>query len=132
MYRPAASTCNTPPHKYPKLAFCAEGCRAVKGSKDFTAYTVAGLYYRVAKLKAAFGSAEDKQAWTSSPDQRAHYYRVTETLLQNSGATGKHSVGNSPSFADAVLFSVLWDDVALFGEDKTLVEASPKLQSFYQ
>lgn len=83
-------------------------------------------------LKAGFGSAEDKQAYTTSPDQRPFFYHLVETLLTSNGATGKYTVGSSPSFADAVVFAVLWDDRALIGEDKALMEAHPKLQSFYR
>lgn len=87
---------------------------------------------RPAMLKAGFGSADDKHTYTTSADQRPHFYRVAETLLQRNEAAGRHAVGSSPSFADAVLFAVLWDDVALFGEDQALMTAFPKLHSFYR
>lgn len=87
---------------------------------------------RPASLKAAFGSAEDKTAYTTSAQQRAHFYRVTEALLARNKAAGAHTVGASPSFADAVLFAVLWDDVATHGEDEGLMTACPRLASFYR
>jgi glutathione S-transferase len=87
---------------------------------------------RLAALKGAFGSAEDTTTYLTSPQQRAHFYRVTETLLARNEASGAHTVGDSPSFADAVLFTVLWDDVAAHGEDEGLMKASPKLAGFYR
>lgn len=83
-------------------------------------------------MKAALGSAEDKTAYTTSAQQRAHFYRITEALLARNEAAGAHTVGTSPSFADAVLFAVLWDDVASHGENEGLMRACPRLKSFYR
>lgn len=103
--------------------------------KDYLADSLADAVstgFRPAALKGAFGSAEDKTTYLTSPQQRAHFYQVTENLLVRNEASGAHTVGDSPSFADAVLFTVLWDDVAAHGEDEGLIKECPKLSSFYR
>lgn len=87
---------------------------------------------RIAWLKSAFGGDEDKLAYKTSPDQRPHFYRTLNTLVERYGGRGQYAVGNSTSFADAVLFALLWDDIAVHGKDKELWAASPKLAGFYK
>jgi glutathione S-transferase len=54
------------------------------------------------------------------------------SLLQRFNSSGPHAVGSSPSFADAVVFSVLWDDVAVHGHSEVLWAANPELAGFFK
>jgi hypothetical protein len=55
-----------------------------------------------------------------------------DTLLQRFNSSGAHAVGSSASFADAVVFGVLWDDVAVHGHSEVLWGANPSLVGFFK
>eukprot|EP00775_Hariotina_reticulata_P001171 gene1171-1509_t len=92
----------------------------------------AAAEFRGAMLKSAFGSPEEKKDYTTGKFGRGHYYQAMNALLEQAGGNGKHAVGDMATFADAVLFAVLWDDVAVHGEDAALWAAHPKLEKFYR
>eukprot|EP00882_Tetradesmus_deserticola_P018369 GHRQ01019732.1.p1 GENE.GHRQ01019732.1~~GHRQ01019732.1.p1 ORF type:complete len:248 (+),score=93.64 GHRQ01019732.1:702-1445(+) len=110
------------------------GQYGVDEERDYMADAAADatVEFRYALLDCAFGSPEAKEAYVTSPQKRRHFYIVTEALLQRFGGSGPHAVGSSSSFADAVVFSVLWDDAALYGLDKELWSANPKLAGFFR
>lgn len=59
---------------------------------------------------AAVGGHEAKDAYCSAPDKRRHYYHTFNALIERCKGSGPHLIGNSNSFADAVLFALLWGE----------------------
>lgn len=92
----------------------------------------ATVEFRSALLDSAFGGPDAKLSYTTSPDKRPHFYSVMEALLQRFGSSSSHAVGSSASFADAVVFAVLWDDVAVHGHDEALWGSNPRLAGFFR
>jgi glutathione S-transferase len=88
--------------------------------------------FRQACLKSAFGAAEDKERYLTAPDQRKFYYNLANHHISHCKGSGSHVVGGSSSFADAVLFAMMWDDLAVHGEDQELMAANPLVASFYR
>ena len=88
--------------------------------------------FRQAWVKSFFGTAEDKEKYLTAADQRKFYYNLANYIISHCKGSGSYIVGNSSSFVDAVLFSLLWDDMAVNGEDKELMAASPLVASFYK
>ncbi|WIA40805.1 hypothetical protein OEZ86_004483 [Tetradesmus obliquus] len=102
--------------------------------RDYAADVAADatVEFRSALLDSAFGGPDGKLAYTSSPDKRPYFYKVMEALLQRFGSSSSHTVGSSASFADAVVFAVLWDDVAVHGHDEALWGSNPGLAGFFR
>jgi glutathione S-transferase len=88
--------------------------------------------FRQAWFKSAFGATEDKERYLTAPDQRKFYYNLFNNHISHCKGSGSYIVGDSSCFADAVLFSLLWDDLAVHGEDNELMAANPLLASFYR
>uniref|UniRef100_A0A383V3Y5 GST N-terminal domain-containing protein n=1 Tax=Tetradesmus obliquus TaxID=3088 RepID=A0A383V3Y5_TETOB len=102
--------------------------------RDYAADVAADatVEFRSALLDSAFGGPDAKLSYTTSPDKRPHFYSVMEALLQRFGSSSSHAVGSSASFADAVVFAVLWDDVAVHGHDEALWGSNPRLAGFFR
>eukprot|EP00878_Enallax_costatus_P001912 GHUV01002074.1.p1 GENE.GHUV01002074.1~~GHUV01002074.1.p1 ORF type:complete len:233 (+),score=53.81 GHUV01002074.1:154-852(+) len=72
------------------------------------------------------------ERYLTSADQRKHFYHTLNTLIAQHGGSGTHVIGSKPTFVDAVLFCMLWDDVAIFKGDEYLWIAAPHLEAFFQ
>lgn len=77
-------------------------------------------------------AAEANKAYLTAADKRKHFYHVFNTLIGQTKGSGPHVLGSSPSFVDALLFAMLWDDVALFKGDEYLWVANPHLEAFFK
>eukprot|EP00879_Flechtneria_rotunda_P000567 GHRR01000674.1.p1 GENE.GHRR01000674.1~~GHRR01000674.1.p1 ORF type:complete len:223 (+),score=57.03 GHRR01000674.1:238-906(+) len=91
-----------------------------------------GSEWRNAYSAAAFGTNEDKKTYLTGPHKRNHYYKLFDTIITRNKGSGPHLVGNSPSFADTVVFAVLWDDIVAFGNREELMGAHPRLGEFFK
>jgi hypothetical protein len=53
-----------------------------------------------------------KEQYKNDEDKRSHFYTLFNRFIQLYHGSGCHVVGDTSSFADAVLFGLLWDDNA--------------------
>eukprot|EP00879_Flechtneria_rotunda_P001899 GHRR01002071.1.p1 GENE.GHRR01002071.1~~GHRR01002071.1.p1 ORF type:complete len:221 (+),score=58.70 GHRR01002071.1:94-756(+) len=91
-----------------------------------------GAEWRIAFLEAAFGNDQAKEQYQTSPLKRSHYYKLFNTIITRGKGSGPHLIGDLQSFADCVVFAVLWDDIVSFGESRELLGANPQLAEFFK
>jgi glutathione S-transferase len=75
---------------------------------------------------AAMSDAAAKEKYLP---KRADFYRIFSKYHEMDHGANSHLVGDAPSYADDLLFAVLWDDTHVHGTDA--LKAAPRLQEFY-
>lgn len=72
----------------------------------------------------------DEEAKRKYCANREQLYNRFSKFLKLNGAEGGHVVGDKPSFADDLLFAILWDDGRTYGTE--LLPQSPALNTFFE
>lgn len=87
---------------------------------------------RDAFVTAAFGDAAAKEAYVST--KRASLFKVVNALVTKyGGGDNGHAVASKAlTYADALLFAVLWDDSAIFSRDQLDAPEHAALASFFK
>jgi glutathione S-transferase len=95
--------------------------------RDYLVDRTASAYNEWRDLRSAanFDSAA-KEKYLA---RRSDFYRIFSKYHEMDHGADGHMVGDAPSYADDLMFAVLWDDIRVYGTDA--LKAAPRLQQFY-